>query len=198
MLLADSQELRWLQRPVIDGVQVISLAKTAYGAGDALPQQVIFENSSGVSDNDSFTFKVSDGELDSNVATVEVSFAAQVKSDGTFTYQEESDGAVTVIGCVSTCPSVIDIPSIFNGAPVTKIANASFADQQTISLTIPNSILEIGDYAFVRNNIESATIGAGVTAIGASAFAYNQLKALSFLGDKPDLSDDSFLTNRLA
>ena len=47
------------------------------------PQQVIFENSSGVSDNDSFTFKVSDGELDSNVATVEVSFAAQVKSDGT-------------------------------------------------------------------------------------------------------------------
>jgi len=179
------------------GVQVISLAKTAYSAGEALPQQVIFENSSGVSDNDSFTFKVSDGELDSNVATVEVSFVAQVKSDGTFTYQEESDGAVTVIGCVSTCPSVIDIPSIFNGAPVTKIANASFADQQTISLTIPNSILEIGDYAFVRNNIESATIGAGVTAIGASAFAYNQLKALSFLGDKPDLSDDSFLTNRL-
>tara|TARA_B100000767_G_scaffold136544_1_gene129346 strand:- start:99 stop:7694 length:7596 start_codon:yes stop_codon:yes gene_type:complete len=179
------------------GVQVISLAKTAYGAGDALPQQVIFETSSGVSDNDSFKFKVSDGDLDSNIATVEVNFASQVKSDGTFTYRLESDGAVTVIGCVSTCPSVIDIPSIFNGAPVTKIANASFADQQTISLTIPNSILEIGDYAFVRNNIESATIGAGVTAIGASAFAYNQLKVLSFLGDKPDLSDDSFLTNRL-
>jgi|TARA_B110000483_G_scaffold232747_1_gene300719 subtilisin-like proprotein convertase family protein len=178
------------------GVQVISLAKTAYGAGDALPQQVIFENSSGVSDNDSFTFKVSDGDLDSNVATVEVSFASQVKSDGTFTYRLESDGAVTVIGCVSTCPSVIDIPSVFIGAPVTKIANASFADQQTISLTIPNSILEIGDYAFVRNNIESATIGAGVTAIGASAFAYNQLKVLSFLGDKPKLEDDSFLTNR--
>ena len=123
------------------GVQVISLAKTAYGAGDALPQQVIFETSSGVSDNDSFKFKVSDGDLDSNIATVEVNFASQVKSDGIFTYRLESDGAVTVIGCVSTCPSVIDIPSIFNGAPVTKIANASFADQQTISLTIPNSCL---------------------------------------------------------
>ena len=88
------------------------------------------------------------------------------------------------------------IPSAINGSPVTAISSAAFAESTSTLLSVPNTVTSIGDYAFVRSNITKATIGASVSSIGASAFAYNQLVALSFLGDKPTLANDAFLSNR--
>ena len=193
---ADSQDQTVVAATGDSGVQVLALEKVPYGAGDVISPQVTLTNESGFNDLDTFSFKVSDGQLESNVATVEVNFSTQLKSDGVYTYRQESNQAFSIIGCTLDCPQSLDIPSTIDGVAVTKIANSAFADQQSTSLTIPDSVIEIGDYAFVRSNIEKATIGSSVGAIGSSSFAYNQLKFVSFLGDKPTMQDDSFLTNR--
>jgi hypothetical protein len=193
---ADSQDRTAVAATGDSGVQFLALEKVPYGAGDVISPQVTLTNESGFTDLDTFSFKVSDGQLESNVATVEVNFSTQLKSDGVYTYRQEHNQTFSIIGCTLDCPQILDIPNTIDGVAVTKIANSAFADQQSISLTIPDSVIEIGDFAFVRSNIEKATIGSKVEAIGASSFAYNQLKYLSFLGDKPIVQDDSFLTNR--
>ena len=193
---ADSQDRTAVAATGDSGVQFLSLEKVPYVAGDVISPQVTLTNESGFTDLDTFSFKVSDGQLESNVATVEVNFSTQLKSDGVYTYRQENNQTFSIIGCTLDCPQILDIPNTIDGVAVTKIANSAFADQQSISLTIPDSVIEIGDFAFVRSNIEKATIGSKVEAIGASSFAYNQLKYLSFLGDKPIVQDDSFLTNR--
>ena len=182
------------------GIKILRLEVKTYQSGDTLPQGVVFKSSAEAfvpeGYSDSFTFRVSDGDLLSNVAVVDVLFATEFKNDGTWTYISGNDGNVSITGCLSTCPTSLVIPSVINGFPVTAISSAAFAESTATLLSVPNTVTSIGDYAFVRSNITKATIGASVSSIGASAFAYNQLVALSFLGDKPVLADDSFLTNR--
>ena len=179
---ADSQDRTAVVATGDSGVQFLALEKVPYGAGDVISPQVTLTNENGFTDLDTFSFKVSDGQLESNVATVEVNFSTQLKSDGVYTYRQENNQTFSIIGCTLDCPQILDIPNTIDGVAVTKIANSAFADQQSTSLTIPESVIEIGDFAFVRSNIEKATIGSKVEAIGASSFAYNQLKYLSFLG----------------
>ncbi|WP_026494912.1 leucine-rich repeat domain-containing protein [Butyrivibrio sp. WCD3002] len=69
---------------------------------------------------------------------------------------------------------------------VTKIANNAFKGSAIKSLTIGNSITEIGDSAFTGcKNLTKATIGKNVTKIGKKAF-YNcsKLKKVTFKGNK--------------
>ena len=182
------------------GINVVGLAIAKYRSGDTLPQDVIFQSTEEAfvpeGYSDSFTFRVSDGDLLSNTAFVDVLFATEPKNDGVWTYIKGNDGNVSITGCLSVCPASLDIPSVINGSPVTAISSAAFAESEATLLNVPNTVTSIGDYAFVRSNIAKATIGSSVSSIGASAFAYNQLVALSFLGDKPTLAEDSFLTNR--
>jgi hypothetical protein len=71
----------------------------------------------------------------------------------------------------------VTIPAEIDGKPVTTIADGNgysygvFSNEQLTSITIPNSVIKIGAYAFYRNQLISVNIGNSVTTIGDYAFA---------------------------
>ena len=98
-----------------------------------------------------------------------------------FTLNEDGNSySVTGIG---TCTDTdIVIPSTYEGKPVTAIGAMAFAavdfETSTIipssisSVTIPNSVTIIGDYAFVYcTSLRSITLGDSITDIGSYAFS---------------------------
>ncbi|MDR3171053.1 MAG: leucine-rich repeat domain-containing protein [Treponema sp.] len=86
---------------------------------------------------------------------------------------EVKDGKVTIIGYTGTVKDV-RIPDKINGLPVTAIGghfdDGVFESKQLTSVTIPNSITSIGEYAFYFNDLTSVTIPNSVTSIGGRAF----------------------------
>ncbi|MDC3105485.1 M12 family metallo-peptidase [Gammaproteobacteria bacterium] len=180
------------------GLQAVGFEKATYNAGDELPQAIVYEGDETLPSGytGTFTFQVSDGELQSNIASVDVTFNTEPLNNGTYTYTNGADGNIAVTGCLNTCPVNIEIPRRINGRPVTAISDAAFAESNSPIVLIPDTVTSVGDYAFLRSFVSRVTIGAGVTSIGKSAFAFNQLDAVSFLGNRPSLETDSFSTNR--
>lgn len=58
-----------------------------------------------------------------------------------------NNGAITITGYIGN-PTVLNIPSSTNGYPVTCIGDDAFYDSSLTSVTIPNSITNIGEGAF--------------------------------------------------
>ena len=182
------------------GVQIVDVAPTIFVAGDVIPEAIVYTHISQevVADGptDTFTFKVNDGALDSNVASVDI-WMDSLSNNGTWAYLESPAGSVTITGCAATtCAADLVIPETINGVVVTAIGEGAFAAKNIISATIPSSITSIGAYAFTSNNLTLVTIPDSIMVIGKSAFADNKLLALSFLGDRPSLASDSFFGNR--
>ena len=87
-----------------------------------------------------------------------------------------NNGAITITQYTGPGGNVI-IPSTTNGLPVTRIGDSAFhngTNNNTLtSITIPNSITDIGNYAFYGcQSLKSLTIPDSVTNIGNSAFVY--------------------------
>ena len=70
--------------------------------------------------------------------------------------------------------SVLVIPPIYDGIPITSIQNSAFSYySQLTSVTIPDSVTSIGNMAFVYcNNLSTVAISDSVISIGQGAFAY--------------------------
>jgi hypothetical protein len=67
--------------------------------------------------------------------------------------------------------SVVAVPSTIDGLPVTSIGYEAFYESGITSVTIPNSVISIGDFAFSGcTNLASVTIPNSVTSIGEAAF----------------------------
>ena len=86
-----------------------------------------------------------------------------------FTYTT-NNGAITITNY--TCSGgAVTIPSTINGYPVTSIGGYAFQYSTLTSVTIPNSVTNIGYFAFnTCSNLAGITIGANVTSIGPGAF----------------------------
>lgn len=86
----------------------------------------------------------------------------------------ENEGAesYTFSGVGESSETEIVIPSQYNGAPVTAIAETAFLENESITnVTIPDSITAIGDRAFQKcTNLESVTIPGSVTEVGKQLF----------------------------
>lgn len=63
------------------------------------------------------------------------------------------------------------IPDTLEGFPVVKIDHGAFAGLDVASITIPNSVVKMGDHVFdYCTGLESVTIGSGLTKISVSTF----------------------------
>jgi len=86
-----------------------------------------------------------------------------------------NDGTLEITGYYGT-QKALDIPSNIMGKAVTSIGNSAFADWEEklgyTSVTIPDSVTDIGDYAFNSlTELTSVTFGKNVKSIGNSAFS---------------------------
>jgi len=84
-----------------------------------------------------------------------------------FTYSV-NNGAITITSNTGA-GGAVTIPGTLDGLPVTAIGNNAFLGQSNLtSLTLPDSLISIGDSAFANCvNLADATIGKEVTLIGA-------------------------------
>ena len=82
------------------------------------------------------------------------------------------NGTITISGYTGP-GGAIAIPATINGLPVTSIANGAFGSCTNLtSITIPNSVTNIGTAFNGCLSLTNVTIGTGVTSIGNEAFAF--------------------------
>ena len=94
---------------------------------------------------------------------------AAAETEGDFTYTV-SDGGATITNYDGF--STVTIPETLGGYPVTAIGNFAFSHDYITSVTMPDSVVSIGNYAFYnRTSLSSVTFGSGVVSIGDSAFS---------------------------
>ena len=104
-----------------------------------------------------------------------------------FTYDEETDGYIADNDAKDgknwlTVPSSIEMPSEFNGKPITGIAENMFSGCSSLkNLTLPNELVTIGSGAFRGcSSMETISIPDSVTHIGSGAF--DMCDSLEFYG----------------
>jgi hypothetical protein len=99
---------------------------------------------------------------------------AVVQAQFTFT---TNNGAITITGYTGPSVAVV-IPSTINGHPVTTIGDGAFSafwanSTSPTSLTIPDSVTNIGNYVFDECfGLTNIIIGAGVRSIGTGTFVF--------------------------
>ncbi|MBC2846029.1 leucine-rich repeat domain-containing protein [Winogradskyella flava] len=77
------------------------------------------------------------------------------------------------------------------------IINFAFGTNQLTTITIPDSVVSIGGNAFVNNQLNSITLSNGLTAIGLAAFATNQLTNVTIPDSVNSIAAQAFNNNPL-
>lgn len=135
------------------------------------------------------------------VSTVAVSAAAApltfTDKYGIWTYQLESDGSVTILGCKNAKKNVV-IPSELDGKPVKKLGDGLFRNNDTITaVVIPHGVEKIGANVFSGcDKLEQINLPASLVSIGAEAFAEcSKLTSLYIPSSIKEIGDGAFKGN---
>src|SRR5260221_3890831 len=95
-----------------------------------------------------------------------------VQAQFTFT---TNNGTLTITAYTGTTDPIV-IPDITNGLPVISIGTRAFSEKVLTNVYIPDSIVNVGSYAFFGCiGLSSITIPPGVTHIGAYSFLSTSL-----------------------
>jgi hypothetical protein len=87
-----------------------------------------------------------------------------------FTFITNDNGTITITGYTGPGGSVV-IPDSTNGCAVTAIGDNAFQTNNAITnVSIPDSIINIGSYAFSLAGLSNITLGTNVSSIGSHAF----------------------------
>ena len=119
---------------------------------------------------------------------------AVVQAQFTYTTNKRT---ITITGYTGS-GGAVTIPGTINGLPVTSIGNYAFARHPTLtSVTIPDSVTNIGDYAFTAvdsySSLTKVTIGNSVTSIGNGAFLFcTSLTSVTIPGSVTSIGDRAF------
>jgi BspA type Leucine rich repeat region (6 copies) len=105
------------------------------------------------------------------VALALLALPALVQAQLTFT---TNNGAITITGYNTAAGLNMVIPAATNGYPVTSIGNYAFESSGITNVTISNSVISIGDYAF------GACISLTNITVSASNPAYSSLNGVMF------------------
>ena len=128
------------------------------------------------------------------------SLQAASEADLTFTLIN-GDTEYSVSDCDQNASGSLEIPSTYNGLPVTSIGESAFEHCSSLTnITIPNSVTSIGEYAFSNCTwLYNITIGAKVTSIGDSAFqSCSALTSIAIPDSVTSIGDNAFsVCNRL-
>ena len=114
----------------------------------------------------------------------------------------------------ANCTAELVIPEVLDGYKVTAIGVNAFKNAGLTTLSLPSSLIEMGDWSFegnfltsiqipssvvtiapgvfYRNQITSVSIPVGVKSIGAWTFANNAVTYAEFAGDAPENNDNIF------
>jgi hypothetical protein len=116
---------------------------------------------------------------------------AVVQAQLTFT---TNNGAITITGYNPAGGVVVNIPSLTNGYPVTSIETNAFDGSSLVNVTIPGSIVTIGDWAFNGcQSLTNVTMSYGVANIGNYAFmACTNLTGITLPDSVTNLELESF------
>lgn len=100
--------------------------------------------------------------------------ADETRTSGDFQYTLKSNGTATIVGYTGSVDSII-IPQMLDGYTVTAIGDSAFKHQYSFgknysSVTLPDTIKSIGEFAFWNTNITSINLPDGLENIGKGAF----------------------------
>lgn len=92
----------------------------------------------------------------------------------------------------------VGIPATIGGAAVKEIGESAFESLSLTSVSIPDSVDIIGEYAFASNDsLATVAIGAGVKKIGKSAFEACAIASITIPDSVETISEAAFSQNQL-
>lgn len=88
-------------------------------------------------------------------------------------YELISDGSGYIVTGIGTCESLrVNIPPSYNGLPVLEIGERAFYESLKVGyVTLPDTIVKLGDWCFTNSLISEINIPSSVRKIGNYAFA---------------------------
>jgi hypothetical protein len=100
-----------------------------------------------------------------------------------FNFQVLADNTAQITGCTDTCSATdLVIPATLGGVAVSKIAASAFSTgthNLQGSLSLPESLVEVGNNAFANNSITAITFPANMVKVGTGVFSHNKLASLT-------------------